>query len=52
MKEYQEKIAEIPQESIAYVDESGIDTYKLRNLYRPTGMIKPVVPQGTAENFV
>ncbi len=30
MKEYQEKIAEIPKESIAYVDETGIDTYLSR----------------------
>lgn len=27
VKEYREKIAEIPKKSIAYVDESGIDTY-------------------------
>ncbi len=38
MKEYEEKIAGIPQESIAYVDESGIDTCLSREYgYAPKG---------------
>ncbi len=38
MKEYQEKIADIPQETIAYVDETGIDTFLSREYgYAPKG---------------
>ncbi len=38
MKEYREKIADIPPETIAYVDETGIDTFLSREYgYAPKG---------------
>lgn len=38
MREYLEKIADVPKECIAYVDETGIDTYLYREYgYAPRG---------------
>lgn len=38
MREYLKKIADVPKECIAYVDETGIDTYLYREYgYAPRG---------------